>query len=347
MKSTFYIQWHITNFCNLRCQHCYQDDFSNRKDLDWSGLKKVADQIAKAMKEWKQKACIHLTGGEPLLKPELYPLLEYLNERDEVDEVGMITNGLCIDSEVIRRLSAYAKLKKIKISLDGAVPATNDSIRSPGTFSRVMQNLSLLQEEGRWEVLMMFTAMKRNFQEIPSFIRLCRNLDVQGLIIERFIPWGRGKKNKTDVLDKNQWQQLIEMLLRYFSLEIEGDDIFSYQAFQVDFQREEPELLGAPCVLGEEGLCIMPDGEVFPCRRFPISIGNLLDDSLDQIWKGAELLKLLRHKENLQGKCRDCALVRCRGCRSLALACAGDFLAEDPHCGYVSSERSTSVGNKE
>ena len=73
---SFYIQWHITNLCNLRCQHCYQDDFSKKSDLDWSGLKKSIRSISShTMREWDKTACIHLTGGEPLLKPELFPLL--------------------------------------------------------------------------------------------------------------------------------------------------------------------------------------------------------------------------------------------------------------------------------
>ena len=78
MIQTFYIQWHMTNSCNLRCRHCYQDDFSEERDLDWTGLRKVSDNLLTTLKEWDRQACIHLTGGEPLLKPELFPLLSFL-----------------------------------------------------------------------------------------------------------------------------------------------------------------------------------------------------------------------------------------------------------------------------
>ena len=115
MEDPFYIQWHITNFCNLRCRHCYQDDFSKQNDLDWPGLKKVSDNLFTTLVEWDKKVCIHLTGGEPLLKPELFPLLYDLDQQSVVEELGMITNGLLIDSETMRRLSGYSKLKKIKI----------------------------------------------------------------------------------------------------------------------------------------------------------------------------------------------------------------------------------------
>lgn len=78
----------------------------------------------------------------------------------------------------------------------------------------------------------------------------------------------------------------------------------------------------------------MPEGTVFPCRRFPISIGNLLNASLKQIWERSEMLEKLRRKENLMGKCGRCEVKNCRGCRSLALALTGDYLGEDPHCWY-------------
>ena len=120
MKEPFYIQWHITNFCNLRCKHCYQDDFSRSKDLDWSGLKKISDNFLSTLKEWDKTACIYLTGGEPLLKQEVFLLLDYLDQQPRVEELGMISNGLPFDRTVMQRLSPLSKLKKIKISLDGA-----------------------------------------------------------------------------------------------------------------------------------------------------------------------------------------------------------------------------------
>lgn len=335
VKEPFHIQWHITNLCNLRCQHCYQDDFSRGRDLTWIGLKGVADNILTTLKEWGQTACIHLTGGEPLLKLELFPLLEYLNRSPLIDELGIITNGLLFDQNLVERLSAFPKLKKIKISLDGADEETNDSIRGEKTFIRIIENIPLIQHINRFETIFMFTVMKRNFRELPSFLKLSQEVGVHGFIIERFIPWGKGRERRSEVLSQEDWREMIGMLLEIYSIE-EEDSLLPYQAFQVSLKDEEPELLGAPCVIGVDGLCIMPDGDVFPCRRFPVSIGNLMDHSLKTLWEESTLLKSLRKKENLKGKCGECEISDCRGCRSLALALTGDPLAEDPCCGYPS-----------
>jgi radical SAM protein with 4Fe4S-binding SPASM domain len=314
--------------------HCYQDDFSKKGDLDWPGLKKVSENFIPVLGEWNKKACIHLTGGEPLLKPELFLLLNDLNRRSTVEELGIITNGLLIDPELTRRLSDFSKLKKMKISLDGGDAETNDSIRSKGTFEKVIQNLSYIKEGGRFEILFMLTVMKRNFKSLPSFLKLCQDLGIDGLIIERFIPLGRGKEIVSEVLSQEEWKEMIRMLLDFFPTEGEEQPFLPYQAFQISFNGEEPELLGAPCVVGLDGLCIMPEGNVLPCRRFPISIGNLLATPFKQIWEESELLEELRRKENLKGKCGRCKIKDCRGCRSLALALTGDYLGEDPHCWY-------------
>ncbi len=334
MNESFYVQWHITNVCNLRCKHCYQDDFSKKRDLDWLELKKVSDNLLTTIRDWDQKACIHLTGGEPLLKPELFPLLNDLDQQPMVEELGIITNGLTIDQEMMRRLSSISKLKKIKISLDGGDAKTNDSIRQKGTFDKVMQNLPLIKEKERFEILFMFTAMKNNFRSLPSLFKLCQDLRMDGLIIERFIPLGRGREIMGEVLSKEEWREMIGMLLDFFSIEREDSYFLPYQAFQVSFSGGEPELLGAPCVIGKDGVCVMPNGDVLPCRRFPISIGNLLKDSLSTIWEKSDLLKKLRRKGSLKGRCGICEIRDCRGCRSLALALTGDYHEEDPHCWY-------------
>jgi radical SAM protein with 4Fe4S-binding SPASM domain len=334
MKNQFHFQWHITNLCNLHCEHCYQDDFSTKRDLDWLGLRKVSDNLLHTLREWDQKACIHVTGGEPLLKSELLLLLDHLDQQAEVEELGIITNGLLMDRARMERLSDFSKLRKIKISLDGADAETNDTVRSKGVFEKVMQNISRIRREKRFEIIVMFTVMKKNFRSLPSLFNLCRGSGINGLIIERFIPLGKGKGVIHEVLGRDEWNEMIGMLARFFSIEKEQGSVLPYQAFQISFNGEEPELLGAPCVIGVDGLCIMPEGTVFPCRRFPVSIGNLLQTPLKQIWDASGLLQKLRVKKNLKGKCGRCEMEDCRGCRSLAFALTNDYLAEDPHCAY-------------
>jgi len=331
MKQKFHIQWHVTGVCNLRCRHCYQESYSRKTDLKRDELQAVAENIFEALRSWNKSACISLTGGEPLLKLELFDLLKYLGQNPTVNELEIITNGLLIDNINVQELSALKKLKKIKISLDGATAAVNDSIRGKGTFEKITRSISVINKTASFDVVLMFTAMNSNFRNIVNFLELAQSLKVSGLIIERFIPLGKGKELGEEVLSANQWNEMLDILCRLFFIE-SRKDLLSYQAFAVDLSKAEPELSGARCVLGSDGLCIMDNGDVFPCRRLPLSLGNLLREKLNLIWSDSEILKKVRQKKSLKGKCRRCKIKHCRGCRSLAYALTGDYLAEDAHC---------------
>lgn len=331
MDKDFYFQWHITNQCNQRCLHCYQGDFSFREDLDWIDLKKVADNILSTVKKWNKLAIINLTGGEPFLKKELFQLLEYLNNQKQVKELAVITNGTLLDEKSVLRLKDFGKLNEIKFSLDGATEESNDMVRGKGTFKKALSAIEILKPIKRIETTLMFTLLKRNLNQAFKILDLAQFQGVGGVILERFIPWGRGAMIKKEVLSKEEWHNLVKRLLQFLEMPF-TDEIFSYKAFWVRFKKNGPHLFGAPCVAAEGGICIMPGADVFPCRRFNLRIGNLLTESLDKIYNGSIVLKDIKDRDKLKGKCKICTIKSCKGCRALVYALTGDYLGEDVQC---------------
>jgi radical SAM protein with 4Fe4S-binding SPASM domain len=334
MKDLFYIQWHITNLCNLRCRHCYQHDFLDAAELDWHNLKNVCDNIIATLKKWNRDSLITVTGGEPLIKKEIFALLEYLNNAKEITELNIITNLIMMDDSVISGLKAISKLKKIKFSLEGIDPASNDSIRGRGSFEKIIEKLSIVKKYRQFQIHLMFTVLKNNLRQVPKIFQFAKERQIDGFILERFIPIGQGVHLKDQVLSRDDWRELSDMLLEFCQLEAEPRDIVGQRAFWVMINQGVPKLLGAPCVVGTDGLCIMPDATVFPCRRFDVAIGNLLREGLDRVWQESEILKSLRDRQNLKGKCRNCGIEPCLGCRALAYALTADYLAEDIQCWY-------------
>ena len=91
--------------------------------------------------------------------------------------------------------------------------------------------------------------------------------------------------------------------------------------------------VGAMCSVGENALTILHDGTILPCRRLPMPLGNILKDNILQIWAESPILWQVRRPSGLNAKCGHCPDVsQCRGCRAMALAVTGDWLAPDPHC---------------
>ena len=339
----FYFQWHITERCNLRCPHCYQDGYDAKSELPLPQLTKIADQIFITLRKWKKRGRIALTGGEPFLRNELFPLVEYLEQDENIWRIGVLTNGVLIDQKIIDRLKTFNKLYFIQISLDGATEETNDFIRGQGSFKKAINSFRLLHDN-EINTRLMYTVHKKNIQDVPSLIDLAIRENIKTLTIERFVPEGKGAEYKDWFLSKDEIHNLFQQITQRAELEYQKGTplkIIKYRTLwaMIDPKRTKtPDVpleidLGGMCSIGIDSLTILPDGTVLPCRRLPIPIGNLINDSIFKIWYTSDLLWEIRNKNNLKGKCNKCELIpRCSGCRAIAYAVTGDYLAEDPQC---------------
>ena len=339
----FYIQWHITARCNLRCHHCYQEEYNAKSELSLLDLYKIADQITMALKKWKMKGRIALTGGEPFLKDELFPLMEYLEQNENTWRIGILTNGIIIDQKIVDKLKTFKKLYYIQISLDGAKEKTNDFIRGKGSFKKAINSFRLLNDNGI-KTRLMYTVHKKNIQDVSSLIDLAINENIKTLTIERFVPEGQGAEFKDWFLSKDEIHNLFQEIVQRAELEYQKGtplQIIKYRTLWAIINPDRTKIpdvpleidLGGMCSIGIDSLTILQDGTVYPCRRLPIPIGNLLEDSIFKIWYTSDVLWKIRNKNNLKGKCNKCELIpRCSGCRAIAYAMTGDYLSEDPQC---------------
>ena len=343
-KPYFGFQWHITNRCNLRCAHCYQEDYSGSDELGLDRLKNIADEIIKTLAKWGKKGDIAITGGEPLLKEEMFPLIHYLESADEVFSVDILSNGTLIDDSIVEYIRGLKKLRCVQISLEGASPASNDAIRGRGTFEKVVESIRLLKKN-EVSVNIMFTLQRRNVRDIPSIIDLAVAEGINSLTIERFVPTGSGAKIRDELLSPEEIKRVFSYISERAEQEINRDGLTSISRSRplwvmcnrntgiLDADISNKDEAGGICSIGLDGLCILPDATVLSCRRLPIPIGNLKNDSLLKIWHTSDLLWEIADKRNLKGKCNSCEFItQCSGCRAMAYACTGDYLAEDLQC---------------
>ncbi|MCX7918758.1 MAG: radical SAM protein [bacterium] len=329
----FHIQWHITDRCNLRCLHCYQEQFTRDTELHWQQLQHICDNLFATMEQWNAQLTIALTGGEPLLKEELWQLMDILSSSPVVSSLSIITNGTVIN-RYLSELNQVRNLTQLLVSLDGITAETNDAIRGKGTFAKTIANIQLAKEQLEVPIGIMFTLLNRNFAEAHDIIPFAKNLAVDSVILERFIPLGQGRDLKHEVISTRNLDNLYRNLFIQCDLEYHPEEMVKYRALQLLFEKDSvhPTLLGAECVVGKDGMALLPDGTVFPCRRFNIPIGNLLDTSLDELWRTSDVLRNIRNKELYKGACSICRVTDCFGCRAMTYALTGDYLAEDLHC---------------
>ena len=338
----FGFQWHITDRCNLRCTHCYQDNYSGSNELDLNGLKWIADEIIKTLSTWGKKGDIAITGGEPLIKEEVFPLINYLESSDDIASIDILSNGTLINEGIMKEIRDLKKVRCVQISLDGAYAESNDAIRGKSSFERALSGIRLLRKN-KINVNIMFTLQRRNVGDIPSIIDLAVKEGISSLTIERFVPTGSGAKIRDKLLSPEEIKRVFSYISDRAEQEINRGGLTSISRSRplwvmcnrgsTDEDVSNKDAAGGICSIGLDGLCILPDATVLPCRRLPIPIGNLKNDSLLKIWHTSDLLWEIADKRNLKRKCNSCEYInRCSGCRAMAYACTGDYLAEDPQC---------------
>lgn len=332
IEEEFYFQWHITEKCNLRCGHCYHDAYASANELSRDELFLVADKIDNTLKKWNKKGSLSITGGEPfVVKDKMFPLLAHLDRIESIYHYDILTNGWFIDNSVLDELKSLLKLRRVQLSLEAENPDINDKIRGPGSFEKTLAAIRLLKENN-FEVAVMMTVSNVNKHEIDPLIDLLAKENVDTFAAERFIPEGKGSELDGSYLTAAQLQSVFKKIYLLALNRKEKPRILLYRPLFALFNGKDPTV-GAMCSAGTNALTIMHDGTILPCRRLPIPIGNVLNDSFYKVWYTSKVLWDIRNPKNLKGKCSTCELLsNCRGCRASAYIKTGDYLSEDPQC---------------
>jgi len=331
----FILQWHITDRCNLRCAHCYQDGLQD--DLPFGDLLIILDQFKSFLAKRNPqpiKGHINITGGEPFFRKDFFDLLDCFHAERHLFSFAVLTNGSLLEKGLIRKLKA-SKPRFVQLSLDG-LQQNHDRIRGEGNFKICIAAIRRLVA-ARIPVLVSFTAHKDNAADFPAVVKLVRRLKVARVWADRLIPAGAGAAFKERIFDVEDTRRFFESmarvrggpLRRFFS----RTDVAMHRALQFLIAAGKPY----HCTAGDTLLTVMPNGDLFPCRRMPIYVGNLFETPLAVLYTQSQLLRKLRNPESIPAICRACSHAhRCRGgLRCLSHAVTGSPFHVDPGCWVV------------
>lgn len=335
----FLIQWHLTERCNLACSHCYQSG-GRSGELDLAEVGEVMDEIVSMFDDWEQAHGVrilpsfNITGGEPLLRSDLFEILEMLAMLRF--PCFLLTNGTLVDRGAAQRL-ADTGLKGAQVSIEGPHDV-HDAIRGSSSFVAACDGIRHLVAAGI-PVTVNVTVSRLNAPYLAAMVALARDLGAARLGFSRLVPFGRGEEIIGQTLTPGELKELYEGLLfaDHPGIEIVTGDPVANQMKRGSVLAGRATPFGG-CAAGVSGLTILADGTVTPCRRLEIPLGNIRTDSLREIWATSEVLRHLRNRGSYSGKCASCSRwSECRGCRGIAYALslaqgAGAYTAEDPQC---------------
>jgi selenobiotic family peptide radical SAM maturase len=317
----FTLQWHLTNRCGYNCTHCY--DRTVRNEL---GLPQALDVLA-GLEEFcgqcGRKAHVCFTGGDPLLYPDFWQLYEEAAAR------GIPTSilGNPIGPETIGRLMAIQRPLYYQVSLEG-LQQRNDAVRGDSHFSTVMAFL-LDARRMRLTTHVMLTLTRENVDDIIPLGEELRGLTSR-FTFNRLAQVGRADGMPS--LDK---ASLVGLLKRYL-VAARTNPVLGFKDNLFNIVRHHfgrdllPGCTGSGCGAAASFVALLPDGQVHACRKYPSPIGDVLRESLGQIYSSGAAAAYRRGS----ARCRDCAVrSACGGCQAVTFGRGLDPLKDrDPDC---------------
>lgn len=319
----FTLQWHITQACDLRCKHCY--DRSEREPLSLAQGLAVLDDLRSFCRQRQVQGQVSFSGGNPLLSPHFFELYRAAVDRG----LAVAILGNVIPRQQLARLTAIRKPEFYQVSLEG-LAGHNDCIRGQGYFARVLDFLDLLREAGVYS-LVMLTLTRANQEQVLPLAELLRQR-ADRFVFNRLAMVGEG--SLLESVPVREYRQFLEAYLaaaRNNPIMGLKDNFFNI------LTEEQGEPLpggcaGFGCGAAFNFVALLPDGEVYACRKFPSPIGNIATGSLAEIYDSPAAR---RYRSGVVA-CRGCRLAPvCGGCPAVSHGFGLDVLRDrDPYCFY-------------
>ena len=345
------LQFHLTAKCDQRCKHCYMYESKYYENQIKNPLSKIevfalVDEYCGFLSNYGCKGHIALSGGDPILSPYFWDLLEYLNEKySNMCAVSILGNPYHITVDVAKRLKEN-NIRFYQISIDG-LEKTHDYFRKEGSFKESLRALKILHEAGIGTTVS-FTLSNLNQQELlPLFDMLDDFGCVDAFGFGRLVPTGNGKELKDSMFTANELRQILfnvyqHVLIEKRKLTMSFDDQM-WRPFFYDMGLADPFLIEqngtciSGCMCGTGTVSILADGTMFPCRRLEMKGGKYPERSFVDLYINNPVTRLFRQYQNYKG-CLSCDLFKvCRGCPAIKYAATGDFYHEEPNCWKVSN----------
>ena len=336
------VAWELTRGCNLACVHCRASAGRGPYpgELSTSECFRVMDEIGSVA-----KPVIILTGGEPLLRTDIFDLARYGSNIGF--RMVMATNGTLITEDTIREMKESG-IQRISISLDGPNAESHDAFRRvSGAFEGSLRGIEMAKKGGL-DFQINTTITQANLHQIADILNLAVALGAVAHHIFLLVPTGRGKGLKDQGISARDYEKTLHWFYEQrdrVPLQLKATCAPHY--YRILRQRGAQE--GKKMVSHGEGLdattrgclggisfCFISHiGQVQPCGYLEVNCGNIREKPFDEIWGASETFKNLRNTDNYQGKCGRCEFRKiCGGCRARAYESLGDYMAEEPYCVY-------------
>lgn len=336
------VAWEVTRSCNLACIHCraaaldrpYEDELSTDECMGF------LDEVASFA-----KPIIILTGGEPLLRPDIFEIAAYGHRKGL--KMTMAVNGTLLTREKARKM-IESGVQRISISLDGATAATHDAFRQVrGAFGGALHGVDSARAEGL-DFQINTTITRINLQELPAIQELAVSLGAVAHHIFLLVPMGRGRDIEEQAISAEDYERTLHWFYEQrqrVPIQLKATCAPHYyrilrersksEGLDVTFQTHGLDAVTRGCLGGIGFAFVSHVGQVQPCGYLELDSGNIREKPFREIWEKSPVFLNLRDFKKYEGKCGRCKYIGvCGGCRARAYESTGSYLAPEPLCLY-------------
>jgi heme b synthase len=291
------------------------------------------------------KPVIILTGGEPLLRSDIFDLARY--GTDKGFRMVMATNGTLMTEETVQKMKTSG-IQRISVSLDGPSSETHDAFRRvKGAFESSLRGIELAKKGGL-DFQINTTITQMNLHLIADILKLAVDLGAVAHHIFLLVPTGRGKELQDQEISALDYEKTLNWFYEQrekVPLQLKATCAPHYyrilrQRAKKQGRKITPKEYGLDAMtrgcLGGISFCfISHGGQVQPCGYLELDCGNVRKQSFKEIWENSPVFVNLRNTDGYKGKCRICEYRKvCGGCRARAYESTGDYMDEEPYCIY-------------
>ena len=289
----------ITYRCNNDCPHCYNARERTFPELPTEAWKRLLDRI------WEVGIPhVVFTGGEPSLRDDLPELVAHAQSNGQV--TGMNTNARRLSDPAFVQKLVDAGLDHVQITLESHDAAIHDRmVAARGAWKQTVAGLRNVLDTPLY-VMTNTTLLQDNSPHLIKTLDFLADLGVPTVGLNALIYSGRGATVGTG-LAETALPLLLDLARE--KTEMAGQRLIWYTPTQYcHFDPMQLELGVKACTAALYNMCVEPDGSVLPCQSYYQSLGNLLEEPWEAIWKHPLALHL-RERRYVPAKCNGCALL--------------------------------------
>lgn len=313
LRALFGVQFEMTFRCNEHCRHCYcprENDIEN--ELTTDELKHVIDDLYEM-----QVVELTFTGGDLFMRSDAFEVMEYAHSLGFV--IDIFTNGTLLKEDDFYRLKKLYP-RSVHFSIYNYIPEKHDAFTQlPGSFKKTTDAIKKCKLLGI-PVNIKVSLVEENREDIQGIIDLAKELGTTIQISMQITPTNQGDMQSTEHRLKNveAYAEVMRKIDKNILLSCGGEFI------STDCKPEDRSICGA----GAYSLNVNPYGEVFPCNALLLSLGNVREKRISEIWNNSPTLEKVRsfRMDQLKG-CEACGLKsQCDFCPGSAMQETGDPL---------------------